>query len=313
MTNETTNQPPPAPAPDVYRAICAVQAEVAREGVAKSRRNQQQGYQFRGIDDMYNALSPLLAKHNLCIMPRVISRECQERTTQKGGVLFYVIVEAEFDFVCSTDGSTHLVRTFGEAMDSADKATNKAMSAAYKYAVMQTFAIPTEGDNDADATTYDVKPEPRAEPAQPQPANGAPKSAPKGGAEIVAACAKEIGKLCREMGFNVDAKDGTNDILDVIHFAFEKKLFRDLTHNEATQFLHEIQMKRNLFDRFKALVRALEFEPDAQVADEALVTRTQEALVTMASFGYDGRALRAHSDTWKTWLSEMQQKTRVPA
>ena len=65
-------------------------------------------------------------------------------------------VEAEFDFVSSADGSAHTVRTFGEAMDSGDKATNKAMSAAYKYAAFMTFAIPTEGDNDADATSHEV-------------------------------------------------------------------------------------------------------------------------------------------------------------
>jgi hypothetical protein len=47
---------------------------------------------------------------------------------------------------------------YGEAMDSGDKATNKAMSAAYKYACMQAFSIPTEGDNDADAHTHEVKP-----------------------------------------------------------------------------------------------------------------------------------------------------------
>lgn len=138
---------------NVYKAINAVQSELSKDGITKSRRNQQQGYNFRGIDDVYNALSPLLAKHGLCILPRILARECQERTTQKGGVLFYVTVEAEFDFVCAEDGSKHVVRTFGEAMDSADKATNKAMSAAYKYAAFQAFAIPTEADNDADAHT----------------------------------------------------------------------------------------------------------------------------------------------------------------
>ena len=134
----------------VYKAINAVQADLARDGITKDRRNQQQGYNFRGIDDVYNALAPKLAAHGLCILPRILSRDVQERTTQKGGVLFYVTVEAEFDFVCAEDGSKHIVRTYGEAMDSADKATNKAMSAAYKYAAFQAFAIPTEGDNDAD-------------------------------------------------------------------------------------------------------------------------------------------------------------------
>jgi hypothetical protein len=74
----------------------------------------------------------------------------------KGNALFYVTVEAEFDFVSSIDGSKHTVTMFGEAMDSGDKATNKAMSAAYKYAMFQAFCIPTEGDNDADAQTHTV-------------------------------------------------------------------------------------------------------------------------------------------------------------
>ncbi|MDN7489463.1 ERF family protein [Burkholderia sp. AU45274] len=141
---------------NVYQAIAAIAGEMAKNGISKDRKNQQQGYQFRGIDDVYNALAPMLAAHNLVILPRMISREVVERQTQKGGALFYVTVEAEFDFVSAEDGSKHTVRTFGEAMDSADKATNKAMSAAYKYAAFQTFCIPTEGDNDADGSSHDV-------------------------------------------------------------------------------------------------------------------------------------------------------------
>lgn len=142
--------------PNVYQRIAAVQAALAKTGISKSRRNQQQGYNFRGIDEVYDALAPLLAQHELCILPRIISREVVERQSAKGGALFNVTVEAEFDFVAAGDGSKHTVRTYGEAMDSADKATNKAMSAAYKYAALMTFAIPTEGDNDADATTHEV-------------------------------------------------------------------------------------------------------------------------------------------------------------
>lgn len=143
---------------DVYKKIAAVSAAMAKEGISKSRSNQQQGYKFRGIDDTYNALAPLLAANELVILPRVLSREVAERITSKGGVLFYVTVEVEFDFVAASDGSKHTVKTYGEAMDSADKATNKAMSAAYKYAAMQAFCIPTEGDNDADAHTHEVAP-----------------------------------------------------------------------------------------------------------------------------------------------------------
>lgn len=141
----------------VYKAINAVQADLSKLGIGKDRSNAQQGYKFRGIDDVYNALSPLLAKHGLCILPRCTSRESVERTNKNGTALFYVTVCAEFDFVAAEDGSKHTVTTYGEAMDSGDKATNKAMSAAYKYACMQAFSIPTEGDNDADAQTHEVK------------------------------------------------------------------------------------------------------------------------------------------------------------
>jgi len=143
----------------VYQAINAVQSELAKIGITKSRTNQQgASYKFRGIDDIFNTVSPLLAQHGLCILPRVLSRECIERQTKAGGAIFYVTVEVEFDFVAAVDGSKHTVKTFGEAMDTSDKATNKAMSAAYKYAALQAFAIPTEGDNDADAHTLEVAP-----------------------------------------------------------------------------------------------------------------------------------------------------------
>lgn len=145
---------------EVYKAINAVALDLAQEGIAKSRKNAQQGYNFRGIDDVYNVLAPLLPKHHLCILPRFTEATCVERTSLKGGALFYVTVKGEFDFVSAIDGSKHTIVTFGEAMDSADKATNKAMSAAYKYAAFQAFAIPTEGDNDADAQTHEVAPQP---------------------------------------------------------------------------------------------------------------------------------------------------------
>ncbi len=153
-TNGTVHVVPPPPArtaPHVYQAITAVTAAMAREGLAKSRKNDQQGYKFRGIDDVYNALSGHLAAQSLCILPRIVARDVTERPTKSGGVSTYVVLTVEFDLVSSVDGTTHTIRTMGEAMDTADKATNKAMSAAMKYACLLAFQIPTEGDNDADA------------------------------------------------------------------------------------------------------------------------------------------------------------------
>jgi hypothetical protein len=149
--------------PKVFAAIRAVMLDLSTDGVAKSRKNTQQGYQFRGIDDMYNALSPLLAKHALLILPRMLKRECVERESRGGGALFYTTVEAQFNFISTVDGSNYVVGPmYGEAMDSGDKSTNKAMSAALKYCVMESFFIPTEGDNDADATTHEVTARQRA-------------------------------------------------------------------------------------------------------------------------------------------------------
>lgn len=136
----------------VYAAISAVTAAMAKEGISKSRNNAGQGYKFRGIDDVYNAISSHLAACQLCMLPYVVSREMLERETKNGGVSTYVVLTVDFTFVSAADGSTHTIRTMGEAMDTADKATNKAMSAAMKYACLMAFQIPTEGDSDADGS-----------------------------------------------------------------------------------------------------------------------------------------------------------------
>lgn len=141
----------------VYEKISHVQAELAAEGIAKSKTNSQgSGYKFRGIDDIYNAASSLMAKVGLCMMPRILNRIVTERASKSGGTMFVVVVEAEYDFVAVEDGSKHTIKTFGEAMDSGDKATNKAMSAAHKYAFIQAFSIPVEGDNDTENQSPEV-------------------------------------------------------------------------------------------------------------------------------------------------------------
>ena len=152
---------------EVYKAINEVQAELCKLGIGKDQKNKQQGWNFRGIDDVYNALAPMLPKAKLCILPRVIERNVTERVTKNSTTLFYVDVKVEFDFVSAIDSSCHTVTTYGEAMDSGDKATNKAMSAAYKYACLQTFCIPLEGMPDADAETPpEVKPEVKPDPVK---------------------------------------------------------------------------------------------------------------------------------------------------
>ncbi|CAB5220227.1 Essential recombination function protein [uncultured Caudovirales phage] len=192
------------PVPHVYQAIATVMSRLSKDGIGKDRKNDQQGYKFRGIDDVYNALAPILADVGLCVLPRVKTREVTERQTQRGGTLFYVNVDVDFHFVSAKDGSWHLVSMCGEAMDSADKATNKAMSAAYKYACLQAFCIPTEGDNDADGTTHQVAPAtapaPVAVPKAAAPKKVQPSTDKTVGENEVAS----ITKLCELAGVTLD-------------------------------------------------------------------------------------------------------------
>jgi hypothetical protein len=143
------------PVPKVLSAIHAVLAALSKDGIAKDQRNTQQNFNFRGIDTVLNVLSGLLDVNKLLIIPTVLERIQTERETNKGGVLFSVVCKIEYKFYSVEDGSSVTAILYGEAMDSGDKATNKALSAAYKYMAIQSFAIPTEGieQNDADATT----------------------------------------------------------------------------------------------------------------------------------------------------------------
>lgn len=145
------------PPPRVYKAIAAITAQLAKRGIAKSRTNVQEHYQFRSIDDLYNRLSPLLARHKLCVLPRILERQEKERNGADGSCLVSVNVKAAFHLVSAEDGSEHVIETFGEALDGGDKATSKAMSAAYKYALLQAFCIPVVGLEDADAQTYRIR------------------------------------------------------------------------------------------------------------------------------------------------------------
>ena len=145
--------------PNIYQAVNAIMQEI--EAIAKSKTNSMQGYKFRGIDDMYNALQPLFKKHSVFITSNVLESKREERQTAKGGVLIYTIAKCQFKFF-TTDGSFIESVLEGEAMDSGDKSTNKAMSTALKYALMQMFLIPTEEKLDTEYDTHEVAPKPKA-------------------------------------------------------------------------------------------------------------------------------------------------------
>jgi hypothetical protein len=269
----------------VYQAINAVQSDLAAVGITKDRRNSAQGYNFRGIDDCYNAISPLLAKHHLVIIPRMMARTCEERPTKNNGVLFYVTVEAEFDFVSSDDGSKHVARTFGEAMDSADKATNKAMSAAYKYVVMQAFAIPTEGDNDADAHT----PEPAARQVQ-QNAAGKPQNQTGQNMSQVANQADELAKMKEAMIADIRSEMFINQKA-ILHDQIKKAIGRLTKPDQDDVWAEWVKRRDSLIDPTKSrqmadtLTNPLTFaDKDSDYVDMLAMIETNKDKLTTADY-----------------------------
>jgi len=140
-------------APHVYAAINAVSAKLAQHGIDKIRTNEADDYKYRSIDDLLDRLSPLLAAHRLCVLPRAIERTAMERDDGAKRLLLHVSVKMAFTLTSVDDGTAHTVKVFGEALDCSDKATAKAMSAAYKSAMIQTFCIPLAGAEDADQSS----------------------------------------------------------------------------------------------------------------------------------------------------------------
>lgn len=169
--------PAPAPAqeytgPHVYHAMSRVMQRLTIAGIGKNKRNTQQNYNFRGVDDVYDALAPILAEERLLILPRMTAISFNEKGTKSGGSQEFAYVTAEYDFVSAFDGSKHTCTMYGEGMDSADKATNKAMTAAYKYLCFQAFSIPVSGLDDGDADGGRMKGKTRKGRQQTQEENG---------------------------------------------------------------------------------------------------------------------------------------------
>ena len=122
----------------INERMVAVTRRIATEGIGKTRKNAHQGYNFRGVDEVMNAFAPLLADAGLYLRPAYSERSVVERQG-KSGALIYVTVKGDFTFTDDAGEAVTVGPFYGEAMDSGDKATNKAMAAAFKYAMFQTF------------------------------------------------------------------------------------------------------------------------------------------------------------------------------
>lgn len=141
--------------PNVHEAMAEAMRLV--RAVGKWGRNNEQGYSFRSIDHFMSALNPAMAAAGVHVAPTVLQRITNEdHTTQGGKIMRWVDVEMRFTFY-GPAGDSFDVITWGEARDAADKATNKAMTGAFKYAIMQAFMVPTEDLDDADRHNPEVE------------------------------------------------------------------------------------------------------------------------------------------------------------
>ena len=126
--------------------------------IGKDSKNAQQGFMYRGIDAVYNALNPVMSKYGLFICPEVLDMHREERTNKNGTVIIHTVLTVKYT-IFAPDGSSITLTVMGEGMDTGDKGVNKAMSIAMKYAMFQLFFIPTEDLKDPDAEVYtDIQP-----------------------------------------------------------------------------------------------------------------------------------------------------------
>lgn len=136
--------------PQIYGLIAAIMKE--SEPLAKKRYNEQQKFNYRGIDDLYNELQPLFAKHGVFTAPEVLSTDPGTINTKAGNILQSVRIVYRFHFY-APDGSSVFADAVGEASDTLDKSSNKAASTAHKYALLQILMLPTKEKETDTATT----------------------------------------------------------------------------------------------------------------------------------------------------------------
>ena len=137
--------------PTVYEALSAVMAAV--QAVKKDGRNTEQNYVFRGIDAVVNAVGPELRAHGVLVIPELLEVAYRDVLTSRGKPSRECTVQVRYRFY-GPAGDYIDCTSPGEAMDFGDKGTAKAMSVAFRVALLQALCIPTD-EPDADSHTYE--------------------------------------------------------------------------------------------------------------------------------------------------------------
>lgn len=137
--------------PTVYEALSRVMAAV--QAVGKGDRNKEQGYDFRGIDAVVNAVGPKLREHGVLVVPEVLESSWRDVRTSRDKPARECTVKVRYRFYGPAGDYVEAV-TPGESMDFGDKGAAKAMSVAFRIALLQALCIPTH-DPDPDSHSYE--------------------------------------------------------------------------------------------------------------------------------------------------------------
>ena len=137
--------------PNIYAALSSVMTDVL--AVRKTGRNTDQNYSFRGVDAVVNAVGPVLRKHHVLLLPELLDVSYRDVRTSRDKPAREVTVRVRYTFI-GPAGDKIEVTVPGESMDNGDKGTAKAMSVAYRIALLQALCIPTD-EPDPDEGTYE--------------------------------------------------------------------------------------------------------------------------------------------------------------
>lgn len=236
---EEMRQAPPA----IFKAISGVIADVG--AVGKDKVNKQQGFKFRSIDDVYNALHPALAKNKVFIVPDILERSVETIKTRGGTEMNHVTCQIKFTFFAE-DGSSIESTLVGEALDTGDKATNKAMAIAYKYACFQVFCIPTEEMLDPDESRPELEQEQKAKTSGKSKTAGVDKKAEKkdhgSGAQEPENTGTKTEKVTQEMLGKIHAELARTGVKEeTILKLFKVKSMEDMTTESYEKVMKKFQ------------------------------------------------------------------------
>jgi hypothetical protein len=150
---------------EIYARVNKVLQNVG--AVAKNEKNKDQGFNFRGIDSVVNAVNPHLKANGLFIAHEVLEHNLDRFENASKKIVTNVTVKVKYTWYAE-DGSSLENVAIGEGRDFADKATAKAMSVAFRTHLLQLLALPTD-DKDPDAESIEIDTAPAAAPAKVDP------------------------------------------------------------------------------------------------------------------------------------------------